>query len=134
MQTFRIAVFSIIILFTSCVFGGGKQKKRKTILKEGAALYTKYGCMVCHSLDGKVVYGPPLDKIFMKEIKVIRNGDTLTVVANREYLKKSITEPRFEKVLEYQNKEMPLTSFSEEETELLVEYIILLNGVSNTEE
>jgi hypothetical protein len=64
----------------------------------------------------------------MKNIKVIRNGQEFTIVADRDYLSKAISEPRYEKVLEYKNKEMPLTNFSKEETEILVEYIILFDG------
>lgn len=125
MQKLQLLILFLIFLFVSC--SGDKKKNREEILKQGAVLYTQYGCIVCHSLDGKIVYGPPLNDIYLKKIEVIRNGETLTVIADRDYLKKAITEPRFEKVKEYHNKEMPLTNFSEEEAELLVEYIILLN-------
>jgi mono/diheme cytochrome c family protein len=104
-----------------------KEADRQEIIKKGSELYAKYGCAVCHSLDGKVIYGPPLNGLFMKNIKVIRGGQEFTVVADREYLKKAISEPRYEKVLEYKNKEMPLASFSQEETDILVEYIIALD-------
>jgi hypothetical protein len=67
----------------------------------------------------------------MKNITVIRNGKEFTVTADRKYLKKAIIEPRYEKVLEYQNKEMPLTQISEEEAELLVDYIIALDEKNN---
>ena len=105
-----------------------KKPGEQEILKKGSELYLKYGCAVCHSLDGTVIYGPPLNEIYMKNVKIIRNGKEFNVVADREYLKKSITEPRYEKVLEYQNKEMPLTQISEEETEILVDYIIAIDA------
>jgi len=116
----------VFFLFTACLLIN-KEKNKAEIFKQGAVLYSKYGCIICHSLDGNVVYGPPLNDIFMKKIKVIRNGEELTVIADREYLKKSITEPRYEKVLEYENKDMPLTFFSEEEVDILVEYLVALS-------
>jgi hypothetical protein len=64
----------------------------------------------------------------MKEVKVIRGGQEFSVIADREYLRKAISEPRYEKVLEYKNKEMPITNFTKEETDILVEYLIALVG------
>jgi len=113
------------------VFACGQRSQQKPdkeiVLKRGAELFAKYGCAVCHSLDGKVIYGPPLNEIFMKNIKVVRQGQEVNLTADREYLKKAIREPRFEKVFDYQNKEMPLSNFTEEETDILVEYIVILN-------
>ncbi|MDO8951694.1 MAG: c-type cytochrome [Draconibacterium sp.] len=124
----------LCLLFFSVACGEAPQKKpdKNEILKRGSELYAKYGCAVCHSLDGTVIYGPPLNEIYMKNVQVIRNGKEFTVIADREYLKKAITEPRYEKVLEYQNKEMPLTQISEEETEILVDYIIELDEKNKT--
>lgn len=120
----------LCLFFFIAACGEAPQKKpdEQEILKKGSELYLKYGCAVCHSLDGTVIYGPPLNEIYMKNVKVIRNGKEFTVIADREYLKKAIVDPRFEKVLEYQNKEMPLTQISEEETELLIDYIITLDA------
>lgn len=121
-------LFLCLFLFiVACGEVPPKKPDRNFVLKKGSELFSKYGCAVCHSLAGKVIYGPPLNSLFMKNVKVIRSGQEFTVVADREYLKKAISEPRFEKVLEYKNKEMPLSSFSQEETDILVEYIIALN-------
>ncbi len=111
----------------SCTQSPQKKRDRQDILKNGSELFAKYGCAVCHSLEGKVIYGPPLNNIYMKEINVIRKGKEYTIIADREYLKKAISEPRYEKVLEYRNKEMPLANFSVEETEILVDYLISLS-------
>ena len=122
----------LFFFITACGEAPQKKPGEQEILKKGSELYLKYACAVCHSLDGTVIYGPPLNEIYMKNVKVIRNGKEFIVVADREYLKKAITEPRYEKVLEYQNKEMPLTQISEEETELLVEYIIAMDEKNQT--
>ncbi|TNF45536.1 MAG: cytochrome c [Bacteroidetes bacterium] len=120
-------LFVFFIFCFSCGKSPSKKMNSENILKEGAELYAKYGCAVCHSLDGKEIYGPPLNRIYMKEIKVVRNGKELILTADRDYLKKAITDPRYEKVLEYRNKEMPLTQISDEEAEILVDYIIALD-------
>lgn len=104
-----------------------KKLDQNKISTKGAALFLKYGCAVCHSLEGKEIYGPPLNGIYMKQLKVLRNGVEYSVVADRDYLTRAISEPRFEKVLEYSNKEMPLATFTMEETKILVEYIIALD-------
>ena len=128
MGKIKILFFSLFVFTAACTEAPLKKPERNEILKKGPELFAKYGCAVCHSMDGKVIYGPPLNGIFMKNIKVIRNGQEFTIVADRDYLSKAISEPRYEKVLEYKDKEMPLTNFSKEETEILVEYIILFDG------
>ena len=128
MGKIKILFFSLFVFTVACTKSPPKKPDKQEILKKGSELYAKYGCAVCHSLDGKVIYGPPLNEIFMKNVKVIRGGQEFTIVADRDYLSKAISEPRYEKVLEYKNKEMPLTNFSKEETEILVEYIILFDG------
>lgn len=117
----------LFILLIGCGQASEKKPDKQEILTKGSELFAKYGCAVCHSLEGKVIYGPPLDGIYMKKLKVVRNGKEFEVVADRKYLKKAISEPRYEKVLEYKNKEMPLANFSNEETEMLVDYLIVLN-------
>ena len=119
----------LCLLFFSVACGKTSQNKKDDIdiLTKGTQLYSKYGCTVCHSLDGTVIYGPPLNEIYMKNVKVIRNGKEFTVIADREYLKKAITEPRYEKVLEYSNKEMPIPAFTQEDANVLVEYLIALD-------
>lgn len=126
----KINKLILCLFFFTIACGESPQKKpdKQDILKKGSKLYAKYGCAVCHSLEGKVIYGPPLNDIYMKNIKVVRQNHEITVVADREYLKRAIIEPRYEKVLEYKNKEMPLTSFSKEEADILVEYIISFDG------
>jgi mono/diheme cytochrome c family protein len=125
----------LCLIFFGVACGKTRENKHdeEDILKKGSELFVKYGCAVCHSLDGKEIYGPPLNGIYMKELLVIRKGQEFTVTADREYLKKAIVDPRFEKVLEYKNKEMPLTQISDEEAELLVDYIIALDNKTQLE-
>ncbi len=117
---------SLVFLIWAC--DSGNSKKQTEALKKGPELFARYGCNVCHSLNGTVIYGPPLNSIYLKKVTVVRQGGEKTITADRDYLKKAITDPRFEKVAEYRNKEMPIPTFSEEEAEILVDYIIALNG------
>lgn len=128
MDTISKLSLYFFLLLMGCCKGPDKKPDKEEILTKGAELFSKYGCAVCHSLEGKVIYGPPLDEIYMKNIKVLRQGKEFEVVADRRYLKKAIIEPRYEKVLEYKNKEMPIANFSEEEAEILVDYLIAIQA------
>ena len=120
-------LFLVLLVMTACNETPPKKLTKDEILKEGSILFAKYSCTICHSLKGKIIYGPSLNNIYLKEVKVTRNGKELTMIVDREYLKRAITDPRAEKVLEYQNKEMPVPIFSKEEADILVEYLISLN-------
>ncbi len=122
----------LFLFFISCGKTPQKKPERDEILIKGSELFAKYGCAVCHSLEDKVIYGPPLNGLFMKEVKVLRKGEEISLIADRDYLKKAITDPRFEKVFEYRNKEMPVPAFSAEDAEILVEYLIALDQSSQS--
>jgi len=121
-------------LLLACGKTPEKSADQKKTTQKGAEMFAKYGCAVCHSIEGKVIYGPPLNGIYMKKLKVLRDKKEYTVVADRDYLTKAINEPRYEKVLEYSNKEMPIPTISKEETSILVDYIIELDEKVNHNE
>jgi mono/diheme cytochrome c family protein len=127
----NILLSLLVLIFVSCGSCTDEKAKQAEILKKGEELYTKYGCAVCHSLDGKMVYGPALNEIYQKETKVVRQGKEYTIVANRDYLIKAIIDPRFEKVSEYRNKDMPIPIFEKEEAEILADYIIEINKMKS---
>ena len=89
-------------------------------------MFSKYGCFACHSLDGSIMYGPPLNDLFMKEVSVVRQGREETIVADREYFTKAITDPDYERVTEYKNKIMPKPEIHEDDVETLIDYLIEL--------
>jgi len=72
------------------------------------------------------MYGPPLNDLFMKEVSVVRQGKEETIVADREYFTKAITDPDYEKVLEYKNKIMPKPEIHGDDVETLIDYLIEL--------
>lgn len=133
MYKFNRLLLCLLFFSVACGKNSRNVQDEKFSMEKGSELYAKYGCAVCHSTDGKEIYGPPLNGIYMKEIKVVRNGKELILTADRDYLKKAIIDPRYEKVLEYRNKEMPLTQISDEEAEILVDYIIALDSITHSE-
>jgi cytochrome c oxidase subunit 2 len=92
----------------------------------GSDLFSKYGCFACHSLDGSVMYGPPLNDLFRNEVSVVRKGKKQTIVADREYFKRAIMDPDYEKVSEYKDKIMPKPDIPREDVETLIDYLIEL--------
>ncbi len=127
MNRFHKLIPVLFLVFTACGSGTNKKQSDPDILKKGSDLFSKYGCNICHTFDGSVLYGPPLNEIYLTEITVIRQGEEKKIVADREYLKRAVVDPRFEKVLEYRNKEMPVTFISDDEADILVDYIIAMN-------
>ena len=119
----------LVIIFLSSCGGraGNNRDSQDDKLKEGAELFSKYGCFICHSLDGTVMYGPPLNDLYLNEVSVLRKGKQRTLVAKRSYLKKSITDPDYEKVLNYENRIMPEPAIPKEDLESLIDYLIALD-------
>ncbi|MGW8314830.1 MAG: c-type cytochrome [Bacteroidales bacterium] len=116
--------------FFSC--NSRQEKARSELLRTGDRLFHQNACITCHSLKGKEVYGPPLNGLYMKEVEVVRQGQTIKLTADRSYLKRAIADPRFEEVKGYESKDMPEVHISEEEIDLLVEYLIAINDSSDT--
>ena len=125
------------VFLTACGQGPDKDKGTKAsnpptqqsspeMPASGSDLFSKYGCFACHSIDGKVMYGPPLNDLFMKEVSVVRKGKEQTIVADREYFTKAIIDPDFEKVTEYKNRVMPKPEIPAEDLETLIDYLIEL--------
>ena len=127
----------VFIFLSACGEGTNKNKGNKAInqatqqsntdkLADGSHLFSKYGCFACHSLDGSVMYGPPLNDLFMKELTVVRKGKEKTIVADRKYFTKAITDPDYEKVSEYKSKIMPKPIIPKDDIETLIDYLIEL--------
>jgi hypothetical protein len=127
-----LILLAMAFIATGC--GGGAEKKltNEEIMKYGPVLFTKYTCATCHSINGTEVYGPSLNNIFMKEIRVVRGGEELTIVADRDYLKKAIEVPSFEKVAAYRSKAMPDTHIPQKDIEILTDYIIAVNQTNQS--
>ena len=120
----RYFLFILIMVFTlSCKHANPSKEEIET---KGAEAFTSNGCHTCHSLEGKTLYGPPLDNIVGKEIEVVRGNNTVKLVITRKYIEKAILDPGYEKPAGYENKLMPDPVMTKSEAKLLIDYIILL--------
>lgn len=63
--------------------------------ERGEVWYEQFGCNSCHSLDGSVVVGPSWQGLYGSE-RPLQSGET--VVADDEYLRRSILQPNEELV------------------------------------
>ena len=109
-------IYTIIIFFLiSC---NNQESDNK---EDGYELYTKHACNTCHSLDGSRMIGPTLKGIFGKKI-VLNNEKTL--IADREYLVRSILDPSAELVKGYPNLMGSYkVALSQDEIDLLINFI-----------
>jgi len=70
------------------------------------------------------MYGPPLNNLYMKEVSVVREGRETTIIADRDYLTRAITDPEYEKVSEYEHRIMPVPEIPRKDVETLVDFLI----------
>jgi cytochrome c2 len=118
----------LIFLFLSgCNSPVKNNLTEKEKIKEGDKLFHSVGCTTCHSIEGKLKYGPPLNSIFHTEIHVIREGEDFALKVDRAYIQRSILTPDYEKLREYKSKKMPKTDLSSEEIDNIAEYLISIN-------
>jgi cytochrome c oxidase subunit 2 len=95
----------------------------------GERLVKKYGCNACHSLDGSKLVGPTFLGLYGKEVRVKTDGQTRTLVADEEYLRRSVYEPDADIVKGF-NKGLMLSykdQISEEELDKIIEFMKSLN-------
>lgn len=121
LQSISFSVF--LILFSAC---GGKEPSGQDLLTRGEELFATYICNTCHSLDGSDMYGPTLKDLHGQKVTVVRNGEELSLIANRKYLMRAISDPDFDKVKGFEDRIMPKPRISKSDTKLLVDYLISL--------
>ena len=86
----------------------------------GQKLSTSKGCMACHAVDGVKQQPCPNWKGVFGTERMLVSGET--VVADEEYLAKSITNS-WDQVVQGYGKTMPPYNFPEQEVEALVAYL-----------
>ena len=74
----------------------------ETMQEAGERLFSQYGCITCHAMDGKG-RGPSLVKAFGKPVTL---NDKSTVMVNEEYVRESILTP-FKKIVATYEPVMP---------------------------
>lgn len=79
-------------------------------------------CAACHALDGSRLAGPSLKGVFGKKQKVIRDGKSVEVTIDEDYLLRAINSPLAEAPVGYPPA-MPNLNLSEIEQKALVKWI-----------
>ena len=88
----------------------------------GLALLEKYLCTKCHSLDGSPRIGPSLKGVFNRQVTVKKDGQEITFTSDRDYLLRSIREPKAEIVLGFPTI-MPTVELSDEEVDAIIDIL-----------
>jgi cytochrome c oxidase subunit 2 len=68
----------------------GSQSSQADLVETGRQLYTQYRCNVCHTTNGKSAAGPTLKGLYGSQVQL---NTREIVVADAEYLARSITDP-----------------------------------------
>ena len=79
-------------------------------------------CAACHSIDGTRIAGPSLKGLFGKKQEIVRDGKTITVTIDDEYLMRAINDPLAEAPVGYPPA-MPALSLPPEGQKALVDWI-----------
>lgn len=91
----------------------------------GKRLIELNGCIVCHSLDGTRLVGPSFKGVYGHEQPVVTDGKSRRVVADDEYIKRSILEPDADIVEGFSKGQM--TSYknqlSDEEIQQIIDFL-----------
>lgn len=95
--------------------GGAEAGGDEEAPSSGEDLFDEKGCAGCHRTD----VAPDLEGIYMEEVEL---EDGSTVVADDEYLERSIRDPGAD-IVDGATLKMPTVSLSDEEIEQLVAYI-----------
>lgn len=97
----------------------------------GKGLLQKHGCLGCHSLDGSPSVGPSFQGIGGRQVMVIVNGESRTLISDRDYLERAILDPGAE-IVEGYPPAMPSYAerIDEEEMTGILDYLMGLKTES----
>jgi len=91
--------------------------------QDGAALAASQGCLGCHSEDGSPRVGPSFKGLFGSRQTVLKDGQKVTLTADRDFLARSIREPASEVAEGFQPLMPPYPDLTEEQLEQLLDYL-----------
>ncbi len=99
--------------------------ERKGEAKEGGReLLEKKGCLLCHTTDGTKKIGPTFRGLFGSRVTVVTAGKEHDIIADEEYLHRSVMDPQADIVKGYPPVMPPQKdNVSPKELEEIIEYI-----------
>ncbi len=91
----------------------------------GRRLIEVNGCVACHSSDGSKLVGPSFKGLYEHEQKVMANGELKSVIADNDYIMKSIYEPDAEIVEGYRKGQMVSykNQLTDQEVQQIIDYL-----------
>lgn len=119
--------FIVLSIFSRCNPSNSGKLTTKENVEKGDELFHSVGCTLCHSLSGETMYGPALNNILNTSIQVFREGKEVSLTVDREYIHRSIQDPEYEKLLNFNKQKMPKTELSEDQINQLTDYLISIN-------
>lgn len=123
MRVVSVALTGLVVAvasLTACASGASSDVSGlSSEARRGADIYTARGCQSCHGAGGSGGIGPALAGIAGTQRELI---DGTFVVADTEYLRRSITHPNEEIVAGYSVR-MPENNLSDADVDALVAYI-----------
>jgi len=100
-------------------YQGAPEAKGK---ENGLELLRTKGCLGCHTTDGTQKVGPTFKGLYGSQVTVATNGKERTILADEDYLKRSVLEPAADIAKGYPNI-MPKLPMSKEELDQIVDYL-----------
>jgi len=88
----------------------------------GERVFRLKGCVACHSTDGSRLVGPTWKGLFGSQVAVLTQGRESTMIADEEYLRRSIHHPPKEVVKGFA-PQMPKAALKESDVTDLVAFI-----------
>lgn len=90
----------------------------------GLTLINKNGCLTCHSLDGSRIVGPSFKGLYGRKTVVVTAAGDKEIVADADYIKRSVYDPNVEVVKGYNQGLMQSYQgkISPEELDKIVDY------------
>jgi cytochrome c oxidase subunit 2 len=118
MTVTRISALLITLAITVAC-GGSTGVELSLEAANGKRIANTNGCASCHGADGSGGVGPGFVGLYGSEVTLT---DGSTVIADDEYLRRSITDPDAERVEGYAVS-MPTNGLSDEDIEAVLAYI-----------
>ena len=109
----------VLLLILAAACGGSSRKELSPEAESGRRIANTSGCASCHGADGSGGVGPTFIGLYGSQVTLAGGS---TVVADDEYLRRSITDPEADLVDGY-TVIMPTSGVSGDDLEAVLLYI-----------
>ncbi len=116
-------MLSKLITMPAAEFNAWYQSKPEVkAVQKGLELLQAKGCLGCHTTDGTQKVGPSFKGLYGRKVTVVTQGKERTIVADEEYIKRSVLDPGSDVVKGFPGI-MPKMPVTDEELKEIVDYI-----------